>query len=128
MTASPDLEFQVALYEALTAALTPTKVEAHPPHDKALPFLQIGESIVTEHPAGHEIVVTIHAWSDAEGAHETKQLQQKVRDTFHAAHWIGTDWRFLPIRDFESRVFLDVDNETWHGVQRLRALAVPIAI
>lgn len=125
---SPDLEFQERLYSRLAAAVSPVAVEAHPPHERTLPFVQIGESQVSEHPAGHEIIVTIDTWSSAEGSHECKQLQQKIRDGLHAGDEINSTWRFLPIREIDCRVILDVDNETWHGIQRIRVLAVPVTI
>lgn len=123
---APENEYQQALYTAIAAAVAPVAVEVHPPHDKPLPYVQLGNSESSDAPDGRTLEMIVNTWSSKEGAHEVQALMQQVRDAVVEHAFTVTEWRFYCIRDAYSTVFLDEDDEAWHGVQRITALAEPI--
>lgn len=126
MANSPDLMLQKAMFAAIASTLAPVTVLAHPRHQEAFPYVFIGESEVSDtHPTGHEVLIVVHTWSKTEGPHEAKTIQQSIREELHANSLVEGGWQFVCIREDFASTFLDVDNETWHGVQRFRAKASP---
>lgn len=124
-----DLAFQTVLYPLLRDAVAPVSVEVHPAHGKALPFVRIGDTETSDYPAGGKsLLVEVHVWSSAEGSHEAKSLQEDIHDVLHDQALFDVEWKFSPIRENDGRVFLDVDNETWHGVQRFLVIATPVNV
>jgi hypothetical protein len=121
---SADLTLQEVFAIAIGAALPSVPSGSHPPADRPLPYIQFGQSeVVDEFPPGHELFIDVHVWSKAEGPHQVKEYQDGIRTALHDQAFSRGDWRFTCVRENNARTFLDVDNETWHGVQRFRALA-----
>lgn len=123
MTTSPDLTFQEVVYLTLTAAMPTARIEAHPPHNVALPFIRIGESYVADNEIGHEINIDVHAFSGAEGPHEAKNLMHSVRTALHEGTFSRDVWHFTCVREESARVYFDTNEEEWHGIQTFRCLA-----
>lgn len=126
---SCDLIFQEAIALALAAAMPSVSRGSHPPPtgNDALPYVQFGQSEVRDaFVPGHEILTEVHVWSVKEGPHEAKTLQGQIRDALHSFDFSRGGWKFTNVREDTARTFLDVDGETWHGVQRFRALAGPV--
>lgn len=126
--ASPDLEWQKEMFARIVAQLTTdgltAGVTAHALPEQALPYIEIGESRLSDHVAGHEIEATLHIWSKAEGPRECKLLQQSVRSALHAQGVITAGgFTFTSVREEYQQCFMDRDDEHWHGVQRYRVLA-----
>ncbi len=123
---SCDLEWQTVLYSTIGTAVSPTAVEVKPPHDNALPYVHIGEVLIEDNPIGHEIFADVHTWSSAEGTHELKTMQAAIRAALHNMTFTSTSFRFTACREEDCRVITDADGETFHGVQRFRALAATL--
>lgn len=124
MVASADLTFQEVINLEIRAAMPAIRRGAMPPKDGSFPYVQFGQSAVLDnYPPGCSVQAYVHVWSTAEGSHEVKTLQQQIKELLQkCAHERG-GWRFSAIRQQHLDVFLDEDGETWHGVQRFRALA-----
>lgn len=120
---SADTAFQKVLYSAITSAIPGVRCEAMPPQNNALPWVHIGESVIEEHPVGWQITATVHVWSDAEGPHEAKQYQEAIRAELHNTSYSQDGYSLRCTSQQEARVFLDVNDETWHGVQEFRVFA-----
>lgn len=123
-----DLVFQEVIAIALDAAMPTISQGSHPPpeEDEELPYVQFGQSDVRDDFAvGHSVTTEVHVWSVVEGPHEAKTLQGQIRDALHSIDFTRDGWKFTNVREEYARTFLDVDGETWHGVQRFRALAGP---
>ncbi|KWT72372.1 hypothetical protein APY04_0166 [Hyphomicrobium sulfonivorans] len=91
-----------------------------------MPYVQFGQSEITDDfVPGHRVLMEVHVWSKVEGPHEVKDIQGKIRGALHGRCLTGAGWRFTCVREDTARTFLDVDGETWHGVQRFRASASP---
>lgn len=122
--ASPDLAFQTTIYQALSVALLGTcDVEVSPEQNKALPYVRIGDSDVLDNPVGHEITAVILVFSDKEGSHEAKQIQEVIRTTLHSATFARDGWTFSCVRQDDARCLFDPNDENWQGIQRFRCLA-----
>ena len=121
---SPDLTLQEVFAIEIAAALPGVESGAHPPKDGPLPYIQFGQSEVGDNfVPGHELFFDVHVWSNAEGPHEVKNFQSAIRLAIHDRSYERNGWRFTCVREHNARTILDVDDETWHGVQRFRALA-----
>jgi hypothetical protein len=125
---SADLVFQEVINLEIKAVLPATRRGAMPPKDGTFPYIQFGQVVVSDtYAIGKEIIAEVHTWSTAAGPHEVKQLQQTIRATLEKCSHERGGFRYVAIRENDARVFLDVDGETWHGVQRFKALASAIA-
>lgn len=121
---SPDLAFQTIVATQIAAVLPGIVSGAQPPANGPLPYIQFGQSEVTDDfVLGHSLILEVHTWSAAEGPHEVKQFQGAIRDALHDHNFTQDEWLFTCVREDQARTFLDVDGETWHGVQRFRTLA-----
>lgn len=120
---SPELALQTVVFAEIQTALPAVTCASHMPGDQVLPYIQIGQSETEDHVGGFDLTLFIHYWSSAEGPHEAKEHMQAVRSRLHGNQFTGNGWSFYVVRETFSDVILDVDEETWHGVQRIRALA-----
>lgn len=133
MATSPELAFQTYLGTQIAAALASYSpvpvVTAHPAPNQALPYVHIGESDTEDHPAGQHITVVVHTWSETEGPHQCKEIQQRMREALHpvpggpAIAGAVSGWQLTCIRETFADVVLDPDERTHHGVQRFRCFA-----
>lgn len=125
--AGADLTFQEVINLELKAAMPNVRRGAMPPADGTFPYIQFGQSHVTDdYAAGKMVLQEVHTWSTAEGPHEVKNLQEQIRALLEKCSHDRGGYHFVAIRQQDARVFLDIDGETWHGVQRFRALASAI--
>ncbi len=120
---SPSNSLQKALYRELTTANPGVSVVAHPRVNEALPFIHFGQFEASDAPVGHELRAEIHTWSSTEGPHGCDAIQIATRDILHATNPMENEWKYTCLREVSRRCFLDIDDETWHGVQVFRALA-----
>lgn len=120
---SRSLAFQTKVYAVLDAALA-IPVEAHPTHSRSLPYVLIGHTQSTDSPVGEELFIDIHVWSKTRGPHEVRGHQKTIYDALHNQTLDQDGVDLICIRQDDRQDFLDEDNETWHGVQTFRCLAV----
>lgn len=126
--AGADLTFQEVINLEIKNALPLVRRGAMPPADGAFPYIQFGQSTVDDNYApGKSVTIEIHTWSTAEGSHEVKNLQEQIRALLEKCSHDRGGFHFVAIRQQTAQVFLDEDGETWHGVQRFRALASVIS-
>lgn len=122
--ASADLTFQEVINLEIKDALPMVRRGAMPPADKGFPYIQFGQSqILDDYALGKTLLAEIHTWSNVEGSHEIKALQEQIREVLEKCSHERGGFRFVAVRQQNTQVFLDVDGETWHGVQRFRARA-----
>lgn len=121
---SPDLTFQEIINLEIATALPAIRRGAEPPADGAFPYIQFGQSTVgDDYAPGNSVTAEVHVWSTAQGPHEVKQLQQTIKEALQTCTRDRGEWHYSAVRQQTAHVFLDEDGETWHGVQRFRALA-----
>lgn len=121
---SPDLAFQTVLAEEIATAVPGVEAGSHPAQNQAMPYIQFGESEVSDtFVLGHEILMLVHVWSNKEGPHEVKTHQHAIREALHEHSFEKSGWTFSCIREDFAETLFDPEAETWHGVQRFRALA-----
>lgn len=129
------LALQGAIVAALKAdtdvsALVAGRVYDAVPDDATYPLIKIGEIQVLDDGADGiasvEVFVTLHAWSQAVGAVECRRLAGAMRQCLHQAPLdVGDDWQLIDMLHRQSRVFVDADGVTQHGVVTFRALMDP---
>lgn len=130
------LALQGAIVAALKAdadvsGLAADRVYDAVPDGATYPLIKIGEIQViddgAEGIASVEVFVTLHAWSQAVGAVECRRLTGILRQCLHqAALELGDDWQLIDMLHRQSRVFVDADGVTHHGVVTFRALIDPV--
>lgn len=124
--AGADLTFQEVINLQLQASMPSVRRGAMPPADGTFPYIQFGQSFVEDdYPPGCSVTIEVHVWSEALGPHEVKNYQEQIKGLLQKCHHDRGGWHYTAIRQQDARVFLDIDDETWHGVQRFRALAEP---
>lgn len=120
---APENALQTVLFIQATFALPSATIDVHPPHDRPLPFVQLGNSTTDERADGRRVRMDVHTWSSKEGPHEVQDMQHAIRSQVQAQTFTQGGWRLYCIRETYSTVMLDVDGETWHGVQTIQAFA-----
>lgn len=99
------------------------------PDNQPLPYVQIGEDIVTDWStssfSGSEHRVTLHACSFATGRLEAKKIVGEICRILQTAPVLNefqlVTWRFLT-----SQIFRDADTRLHHGVVEYRARICPL--
>jgi len=133
MTASSLWPLQQAVFAALGGdpalkALIgdPARVFDHVPANSAFPYVVIGEATArdwdTKTDDGMEQTLTVHTWSRARGAGETKQIMAAIIDTLDHAPLVVAGHALVLIRFEFTQTLVDPDGLTHHGVQRFRAI------
>jgi hypothetical protein len=120
--AGADLTFQEVVNLQIAAALPSVRRGAVQPGNGELPYIQFGQSNVSDDFApGESVDLEVHVWSKAEGPHEVKNYQHAIKAVLQKCSHERGGYRFTAVRQNYASTFLDVDGETWHGVQRFRA-------
>jgi hypothetical protein len=117
---------QVAVYEAVTAALDPVPVFDAVPQGQAKPYAVIGDDTAADWPQsidvdGEEVEITVHVWSVYAGRKEVKTLMGRIRAALHEAPLAVPGFALVSLRCLSERSFLEPDGATRHGVIRFRA-------
>ena len=98
------------------------------PQNVVFPFLQIGDIQTVEDGAdcidGTEVFVTLHIWSRAIGAVESRQIAAMVRTALHEwlPNLIASGFRCVEHMHRDTRMVGDPDGITSHAVLTFRAL------
>lgn len=102
------------------------------PPNAGFPHIEFGDTQTVDDGAecldSVEVTQTIDIWSrsrEAAGRSEAVALCAVVRAILHQADLVPSTWRLVEIRHRDSRVFLDADGLTWHGVVTFRAKLDP---
>jgi len=129
-----ELEVQKVIVSALKTNPTLTsligdRVYDRVPDNAVFPYVNFGEFQAIEADAtcitSYELFVDIHAWSKTFGSVECKAIVAAVRNVLHDGDALfngifGADVVECQVQT--SRVFLDSDGTTTHGVVTLRVL------
>lgn len=109
------------------ASFVGDKIYDRVPDNQAFPFVQLGEFQSFEDDSdcynSLETFVTIHAWSRTFGSVECKNIVNAIRSALHESNFTVTGGNVVECRCQQTRVFLDADGETSHGVITLRILS-----
>ena len=128
--ASAELELQGAFVTRLKAdapltALVQGRVYDQPPSPVSYPYVTIGEAQTLRDDAtcisGSEIYLTLHAWSQAVGFPQVKQIADAVVESLHLAPITLPTNRLISLMHRQTRVFRDADGLTSHAVIELVA-------
>lgn len=135
--ASASHEVQAAIFAALSADAgvkaeigDPARVYANPPPGAVMPFVTLSEVSAGDWSTvswyGREILFDVHAWGEMNAAAggrikllavmDACEMALRTRPTGLTGHRLGL------LRFLSSRVLLDPDGRTLHGVISLRAL------
>ena len=129
---APALELQKAVLAALagdedlTAALGGPRIFDHVPADTPFPYLTFGRTSVfdwsTSSEAGFEQLLTLHAWSKAQGKTEALEIMDLVAALLNDQPLTLESHRLVSIRQEFSEVRYDDDLAVYHGLLRFRVL------
>lgn len=130
-----DLELQGAMVAVLAAdgplqALigNPARLYQQVPPNPTKPYVTIGDADENDDSVDNldaaEIFPDVHVWSDspAKDYVECKRICSAIRRALHNADLTLTENRCVQIQHRITRVFVDADNITRHGVVTFRAL------
>jgi hypothetical protein len=113
----------------LVALLGGAKIYDEPPRDAALPYVTLGEDVVsdgsTATEAGDEHALTLHVWSRQGGHREAQLISGAVLEALADALLELDGHRLANLRFIAADVRREADGRTYHGIVRLRALTEP---
>lgn len=135
--ASAELELQGAIVTRLKAdaalsALISSRVYDQPPSPVTYPYVTIGEAQTLRDDAtcvsGGRVFLTLHAWSQAVGFPQVKQIADAVVESLHLAPITLPTNHLISLMHRQTQVFRDSDGLTSHAVIDLVAnVEKPIA-
>lgn len=129
--ADSTLQVVAALKSALKAdagvsALVAGRVYTDVPQPPTFPYIAFGPLLTAPWDAscieGAEISVQIDAWSRKPGPAECLFINAAIRAALHTRPLAVSGHNHVLMRVDSTRYLLDRDNETHHGVNRLRIL------
>lgn len=123
--ASAELELQGAINVRLRAdvpltVLVNKRIYDQPPTPVTYPYVTLGEAQTLRADAtcisGSQVFLTLHAWSQAVGFPEVKQISDAVAEALHLAPITLATNRLISILHQRTRIFRDADGLTSHAV------------
>jgi len=133
---SASWELQKSIYTALAANGTLTALLSGgaagivdgPSVDQALPYVDLGEieerDFSTKSFVGGDHFITIHAWSEQAGKKEIADIFQQVKTSLNRVSLSVAANQLIDLMFDNSRIFMDSDGTTRHGILEFRALTV----
>lgn len=124
-------QVQKAIFTALSGNSTlmtaiGSRLKDRPSQDYALPYVHIGEIIVLDWGSktfvGGDHRIMIHVWSKSPGKKEAWDIIDMIRTALHQQDLALTGHTLVLMRHESSRVFMDEDGVTIHGVTEFRAI------
>lgn len=90
-----------------------------------LPYVTIGDPTVlpfeTKSTFGEQVTVVLHCWSQYEGKKEAYDILNLMFQAITKESWdLEGGFKVFKISLEQMNVILDIDNETKHGIMRLR--------
>ena len=135
MTAS-SVSLRAAIRDALiadsplTSLLGGGRIYDEPPRDAALPYVTLGEDVVSDGSTatepGDEHALTLHVWSRQGGHREAQLIAGAVLEALTEAPLAPDGHRVANLRFIAADVRREPDGRTYHGIVRLRALTEPV--
>jgi hypothetical protein len=117
--------------QVLVALLGAERVYDQAPPRCAYPFVALGAGICrdwsTSTEEGCEHLLTLHVWSKAGGRKEILRIMNEVRRVLAAQGTQLDGHRLVNLRSDYEDARLEDDGETYHGVQRFRAVTEAVA-
>lgn len=114
----------------LVSLLGGEKIYDEPPRDAALPYVTLGEDVVsdgsTATEAGDEHALTLHVWSRQGGHREAQLISGALLEALADAPLAPEGHRVANLRFVAADVRREADGRTYHGIVRLRALTEPV--
>lgn len=133
---SAALDLQKGLYQLLkgnaplAAVLGGSRVFDDVPQRTELPYVTFGQSLMrdwsTGSEAGHEHVVTLHAWSRAAGRKQVHEIMDVLVEVLHDQPIGLLSHRVVNLRHEYSDARRDADGEIFHGIVRFRVVTEPL--
>lgn len=114
---------------ALTSALGGAHVYDEPPHDRAFPFVTLGEARILDVSgnggATQEHQFTLHAWSRQGGHKEAHVLAGALLAALDDAPLTPSGHRLVNLRFTLADIRREADGRTYHALVRFRAVTEP---
>lgn len=114
----------------LAALLGGAKIYDEPPRDAALPYVTLGEAVVsdasTASEQGEEHALTLHVWSRQGGHREAHMISGAVLQALVDAPLNPDGHHLANLRFVVADVRREADGRTYHGIVRLRAVTEPV--
>ena len=110
----------------LVSLLGGERIYDEPPRDAALPYVTLGEDVVsdgsTATEAGDEHALTLHVWSRQGGHREAQLIAGALLESLSEATHAPEGHRVANLRFIAADVRREAEGRTYHGIVRLRAL------
>jgi hypothetical protein len=113
----------------LAAMLGGGKVYDEPPREASLPYVTLGEAVVSDRStsteAGDEHALTLHVWSRQGGHREAHMISGAVLQALADAPLAPEGQHLANLRFVVADIRREADGRTYHGIVRLRAVTEP---
>lgn len=136
MKINPAWDLQSALWQRLTvnpdllAVLGAPRLYDDVPQSATFPFVTLGDirsnDWSTQTHAGHEHILTLHAWSRAKGRKQVQAILQALETALDDAALALKSHRLITLRLVFWDARRELDGETYHGLMRFRAVTEPL--
>lgn len=113
----------------LVAMLGGAKIYDEPPREAALPYVTLGEAVVSDRSTstevGDEHALTLHVWSRQGGHREAHLISGAVLQALVDAPLTPEGQHLANLRFVVADIRREADGRTYHGIVRLRAVTEP---
>jgi hypothetical protein len=107
-------------------ALVNSRVYDHVPANPTYPFITMGDVFVQDWGShthsGFDVTLVIHTWGQAAGRMSVQEIMNQIYSNLHDADLGITGFNTLSCRESTSRVLVEQDNKTHHGISEYRIL------
>jgi hypothetical protein len=114
----------------LAAMLGGAKIYDEPPREAALPYVTLGEAVVSDRStateAGDEHALTLHIWSRQGGHREAHLISGALLHALIDAPLAPEGQHLANLRFVAADIRREADGRTYHGIVRLRAVTEPV--
>lgn len=115
--------------DPLVSMLGGAKIYDEPPREAALPYVTLGEAVVSDRSTstedGDEHALTLHVWSRQGGHREAHLISGAVLQALIDAPLTPEGQHLANLRFVVADIRREADGRTYHGVVRLRAVTEP---
>ena len=100
------------------------------PQEAVMPYVTIGECALSENDfdqgSAFDTAIDLHVWSTERSRIETNNIQERIREVLHRSETLSvSDYGVSGVQQLFSRVMVDPDNITRHGVQSFQVYFEP---
>jgi hypothetical protein len=114
----------------LAAMLGGAKIYDEPPREAALPYVTLGEAVVSDRSTstetGDEHALTLHIWSRQGGHREAHLISGALLHALIDAPLAPEGQHLANLRFVAADIRREADGRTYHGIVRLRAVTEPV--